>query len=193
MACLEIGEASFLWDAKAEGSRVAERDGHDGRAGDQTLPAVAVSADVVSTLGVVPIEKQAVQLRVNGVGDPVKVGREDGGYRYCLAHAAAELIVAAVGLLPARGGDHLAMDEDFVRSLGVQVPQVLETLHCSAVEVRRQATAEEREAIKDAVVLEACRMLGLWRLHLVGFVRHGVGSPTMSRLRTMSVGTSTPL
>jgi hypothetical protein len=57
----EIDEPFTLSRSQSKRPGSAKRDGYDGRTGEKTNDAVAMGADVVPMLGVIPIQKQTVQ------------------------------------------------------------------------------------------------------------------------------------
>ena len=75
----EIGEAVTLPRAQAEFSLIAERDRHDRCIRDESIDAVAVFADVVLLIPIVPVEQQTVEALVDLRFGPSQKRGEGGG------------------------------------------------------------------------------------------------------------------
>ncbi|MBN8482679.1 MAG: NAD-dependent epimerase/dehydratase family protein, partial [Xanthomonadales bacterium] len=100
--------------SQAEHSLSAVRHGHDRRAPDHVDRAVAVLADVVAAVRVVPVEQEAVQARVDRRARPGVERRELGRHREGSVDVARVDVVGAVRLLPSRRLHGAALHLDLV-------------------------------------------------------------------------------
>lgn len=82
-------------------------------------------ADVVAQLAVIPIEKKPVQPHVDAGPYPI-VGNQQVGNGQCRLALAGVTVIMAIGLLPSRRFEQLAVHEDLWVFGGVQAPELLE-------------------------------------------------------------------
>lgn len=110
----KVGEATSFAAPEAKDALSSERDGDDGRFGQEMVDAIAVLANVVLPTGVIPVHQQPVQAAIDSLSRPREVRFENRRDRERTVYCACVPIVASVGLLPTRCLNPPAGDSDLV-------------------------------------------------------------------------------
>lgn len=148
MADFEIDKTRLPGLAHAKRSFFSERNSHDRGAPRQTFRTVAMTADVMALLAVVPVDQEAVQSSVDRFARPITKHLQFWRSRAGVVSRASVDVIPVEGLLPTRGSDESAMHHDLVIVARMRSPKFVESAVCRCNGRRRRSDEEAMRIVE---------------------------------------------